>query len=298
MTRALIVDDEMLARNALARLCRRLGLVTSEASDGLGALATLRREGADIVLLDLMMPGLDGLGVLEKLREEPVRPAPNVLLVTGATDAHARIRGAELGAIDFVEKPYRLEDLERRLQRAMAIVDLDRRLADAEKALKSLRRTDAATGVGSFTHLHELLDAEFRAAELSGHPLACILLCDEGYGPTLTRDGRDGGERRLVTMARSIEPELRRTDFLFRVDAAEFVVLAPATDRESAAALATRMCERAVAAGVKVEELAVALATYPHPQINQAAVLYRAANVALAKSRSRPAHGLAVFEQF
>lgn len=298
MTRVLIVDDEMLARNALARLCRRLGLETAEAGDGLDALAALRRQGADIMLLDLMMPALGGLGVLEKLREEPVRPAPNILLVTGATDAHARIRGAELGALDFVEKPYRLEDLERRLRRTMAIVDLDRRLGDAEKALTSLRRTDATTGVGSFTHLHELLDAEFRAAELSGHPLACVLLCDEGYGPTLTRDGRDGGERRLVAMARSIEPEIRRTDFLFRVDAAEFVVLAPATDRETATALATRMGERALAVGVKKEELPIALASYPHPQINQAAALYRAANVALAKARSRPAHGLVVFDRF
>jgi diguanylate cyclase (GGDEF)-like protein len=297
MARALVVDDDPLGRAIVARMCRRMSLEVTEAENGAVALHHLREKGAEVVLLDVLMPELDGFGVLEALKKEPVSPRPAVILVTAATDVHARLRGSELGALDFVAKPIRVEDLERRVLRALAVVDLERRLVEAQEAIKSLRATDGTTGAGSFSLLYGVLEAQFRAAELTGKPLSCALIGDEGFSRALAEGGRDNGDLRLHRIATTIESVLRPTDALFRVDAAEFVVLAPSTDATGARDLASRMRSLLVTeAGLSDGELAMAVATYPHADIKQASTLYRAANVALARARLDPRAGIVYYE--
>ena len=299
MARALVVDDDALNRDVMTRMCERMGMGVSQAVDGQAALVELRREPADVVLLDLHMPEVDGFGVLEELRAHPVSPRPAVVIVTASADAAGRLRGTDLGAIDFVEKPFRLEDLERRVRRALSITELERRVAEAESALKALRRTDQATGFGSSAQLYGVLEAQFRCAELMARPLSCTLVSDEGYALTLARDGRPAGEQRLQSLARLIEGAVRPTDFVFRMDAAELVVLAPATSQAAAAEQARALVERVrEERQVPVLDLAVAVASYPHPQIAQASSLYRAANVALAQARSREEERMVLFERF
>ena len=296
MARALVVDDDPLTRAGMARLCRRMGLDVSTAENGEDALKQLRAQHADVVLLDLLMPELDGFGVLEALKQKPILPRPAVILVTGAADVHGRLRGSELGALDFVEKPTRVEDLERRVRHALAVVELEAHLAEAQGTLEAMRHTDGATGAGSFAQLYGVLEAQFRAAELARKSLSCVLIADEGFPRCLAERGRGEGDARLRTAAQIIEAGIRVTDFLFRVDAAEFVVLAPATDAESAQTLVEALRSQLLASkAISAEELATAVATYPHPDIRQAGMLYRAANVALARARLRPESGVAAY---
>jgi diguanylate cyclase (GGDEF)-like protein len=297
--RILIVDDEPFNREAIKRIGTSMGLEVGEAANGLEALEAIAATKPEVVLLDLRMPELDGLGVLERLRERPVEPRPAVIIVTANADVHGRLRGTELGALDFVEKPYRLSDLQRRIQRALAVVDLERRLKEAERALRSLRATDETTGVGSFGQLYTILEAEFRCAEVAERPLSCVLVSDESYASVLEAQGRAAGEGRLQKVAHLVETSRRETDYIFRVDAAEFVLLCPMTTPDEAKKVVARVLEvLKQAAVVGKDDLAVGVATYPHGEITQASYLYRAANTALAQARALEKERVVYFERF
>jgi len=298
VARILVVEDDALSREVMARMCASAGEVV-EAHNGGAAWTALRTSSFDLVLLDLHMPEMDGFAVLEKLRETPVSPRPAVIIVTAGTDVHGRVRAAELGALDFVEKPFRIGDLERRVRRALAVVELEQRVTEAEAALKSLRATDEKTGAGSFQKLYETLQAEFRCAEVSVRPLVCVLAADERYADILAYAGREAGDERLRHLALAIEAVLFPTDHFFRIDAAEFVVLRPRCTEEQAFAF-VRQLQAAVARGGRViaQDLAIATASFPHPEITQASTLYRAANTALAQARSRGPGSVVYFQGF
>jgi len=297
VARILVVDDDALTRDITARICRRWGFDVSTADDGDTGLEKLRREGADVVLLDLMMPRLDGLGVLEALAKTPVVPAPAVILVTGMMDGTARLQASALGALDFVEKPLRFEVLERRVKRAMSVVELERQIAAAQETVNELKTRDVATGAGSFAQLFDALETRFREAQATKTPLTCTLVADDGFALVLAESGREAGDARLRQLAAAIEALLTPTDSLFRVDAAEFVIITPRVDATAALAAAERIRQAVVAGDAYAEtQVAVGVATAPHGDITQAHQLYRAANVALARARLRPEEGVVAHE--
>ncbi len=240
---------------------------------------------ADVVLLDLMMPELDGFGFLEALQKQPKLLRPAVILMTGAPDVYGRMKSSSLGAIDFVEKPVQSEDLTRRLERTLAILELERALAREEGALQAMRQVDRSTGIGTYTQLRDVLDKQFRIAEADGTALVCLLLLDLGHARALASGSRRGGDARLREMTQAVHAVLS-TSYVFRVDAAELVVLLPAVTAEEARARTEALRARLVAETKFCDEdLAVGIAGYPCFDITQAGMLYRAANVALARAR-------------
>lgn len=116
VTRVLVVDDEALARQRLIDLLAELqaDVETGEAADARTALARLSSETWDVVLLDVQMPGLDGLGLAALLRDRPQAPA--VIFVTAHAE-HA-LRAFELDAVDYLTKPVRLQRLQQALDKA------------------------------------------------------------------------------------------------------------------------------------------------------------------------------------
>ena len=295
---ALIVDDDVRIRSVLARLCSDLELQPTEVGDGQEAVDALRSGSYAVVLLDLAMPVMDGLGVLRWLRDNPPEVRPAVILVTAFADVEGKIMGTDLGALDFIEKPFRILDVKRRVRRAMNIVEMERRLSRAEDALDRLRKTDPVTGAEASGQLYEALEAEFLGARVGQRPLTCLVVSDENYHETLEEEGRSAGETRLQSLVDQMEQRLRGSDRIFRIDAAEFVLLLPSTPRDGARLVVDKIHEAAASTGVFDDaSLVVAVASYPHPEITQAASLYRAANITLAKARSRQRH-LAFFEGF
>jgi two-component system response regulator RegX3 len=113
MTRVLIVEDEESYRETLAYMLRKEGFDVLEASDGVQGLAEYDRAGADIVLLDLMMPGLPGTEVCRQLR---LRGPVPVIMVTARDSEIDKVVGLELGADDYVTKPFSHRELVARIR--------------------------------------------------------------------------------------------------------------------------------------------------------------------------------------
>ncbi|HMQ39137.1 MAG TPA: response regulator transcription factor [Micropruina sp.] len=113
MTRVLLIEDEDTYRETLGYLLRKEGFDVVEAADGTIGLAEFERGGADIVLLDLMMPGLPGTEVCRRLR---ARSSVPVIMVTARDDEIDKVVGLELGADDYVTKPFSHRELVARIR--------------------------------------------------------------------------------------------------------------------------------------------------------------------------------------
>ncbi len=123
MTRILIVEDEDSYRDAIAYMLQREGFDVAEAADGVAGLAEFDRNGADLVLLDLMMPGMPGTEVCRQLR---LRGNVPVIMVTARDSEIDKVVGLELGADDYVTKPFSHRELVARIRAVL------RRGQDAE----------------------------------------------------------------------------------------------------------------------------------------------------------------------
>ena len=136
MTKVLVIDDEP----AIRLLCRvnleAESMEVIEAGDGLSGLETARREHPDVVLLDVMMPALDGWGVAEELLKDPETAGIPIIFLTARAEFRDRARGLDIGGIDYVTKPFNPVEL------APLVQDLLERLRRGER--DDLRREKLA----------------------------------------------------------------------------------------------------------------------------------------------------------
>jgi two-component system response regulator RegX3 len=138
MTTVLLVDDDIMITSPLARALDQAGYQVRVANDGLQGLALFREKSPDVVILDVMMPHMDGWDVCRALRQESTVP---ILMLTALGDEVDRILGLELGADDYLTKPFSTRELTARLKALLRRVDLDRRqkTADGQVAFGNLR---------------------------------------------------------------------------------------------------------------------------------------------------------------
>ncbi len=135
----LVVDDERVLAEAIGYNLRRDGYATVAAHDGPGALAAARRERPDAIVLDVMLPGLDGFEVCRALRRETATP---ILLLTARESELDKVLGLELGADDYLTKPFSMRELLARVKallRRSEIVGAAGRAAASDEAAREVR---------------------------------------------------------------------------------------------------------------------------------------------------------------
>jgi len=157
MTSVLIVEDEESLADPLAFLLRKEGFETTVVSDGPSALAEFDRAGADIVLLDLMLPGMTGTDVCKQLR---ARSSVPVIMVTARDSEIDKVVGLELGADDYVTKPYSARELIARIRAVL------RRGAETE---------DTGSGDGVLEAGPVRMDVERHVVSVNGEPITLPL---------------------------------------------------------------------------------------------------------------------------
>jgi signal transduction histidine kinase len=140
MARVLVVDDDPAVRETLADLLGLAGHDVVMASDGPRALAQAARSLPDVILLDVMMPGMSGLEVLAKLRSEEAFEGVPVIMVSALADMRARVSGLAAGADDYLAKPFDTAELIARVQSAVRQRRLLQALSDARADTARLNR--------------------------------------------------------------------------------------------------------------------------------------------------------------
>jgi len=118
--RVLVVDDDPDMSEFLAHMLRAEGMDATTATDGEEGIAKVHAEAPDLVLLDVMMPGLSGFEVCARLKSDEATAMVPIVLVTALDDSASRVRGIEAGADDFLSKPFRARALSARLQAVLS----------------------------------------------------------------------------------------------------------------------------------------------------------------------------------
>ena len=188
----LVVDDDPHTRNLLRDLCEASGYRVVQAEDGVECLEKLPKENPDMVLLDVMMPRKDGFAVLKSMRDDARYKDIPVIVLTAMGDMDGKIRGMELGADDYVTKPFKLIELQTRINAALTVKEYRRRLTAAEEELAHLRALDPVTGAGTYAQLKASLDGELARSRRYGRPSSALMLVLEDYQGLRYTLGRDG----------------------------------------------------------------------------------------------------------
>ena len=123
MTRVLVIDDEAPIRLLCRVNLEAEGMVVLEAPDGPSGLEVARYEAPDVILLDVMMPGLDGWRVAEQLLEDPATAGVPVVFLTARADLRDRARGMDLGGLDYITKPFNPVELAALVASVVAAVE-------------------------------------------------------------------------------------------------------------------------------------------------------------------------------
>ncbi|MBL9122928.1 MAG: sigma-54-dependent Fis family transcriptional regulator, partial [Planctomycetaceae bacterium] len=189
-TRLLIVDDDAEFRGTLARRFVRRGYDVREAADAIEALEGIKRQEPDVAILDMVMPGLTGLELLERLKAQV--PTCEAILLTGQGTIETAVRAMKLGAYDFLTKPFPLAELELLIQRAV-----DHR----ESVMKSGQLVDGVQRGGDTGMLGNspAMQTVFRLVERAGPTEKAILI-----------EGESGTGKELV--ARALHRHSMRAD--------------------------------------------------------------------------------------
>ena len=175
MSRLLIVDDERDILDTLAYALQREGFEVATAETGPGALERARAATFDVVILDVMLPGLSGLDVCRTLRNESDVP---ILLLTARDAEVDRVLGLELGADDYVTKPFSTAELVSRVRAILRRRDLDRTISTSEIAIAGLT-IDLDT--------HEVV-VDGRSVQLTPSEFRLLRLLAEEPGRVFTRE--------------------------------------------------------------------------------------------------------------
>lgn len=247
--KVLVADDDPSVRRYLRDLLELDGFAVVEAADGVSALAALREHDIDVVLLDVTMPGTGGLTVLAHMRSDPALAGVPALLVTSDLDGRKAINGLELGADDYVRKPFDGDELIARVSRAAARKHERDQLQRANAALAQqvarLERTaavDPITGLANRRAIEATVRAYSSAARRHATPIGVLMIDVDHFKRVNDTLGHDAGDTTLRSVAACLKSSLRGEDAVGRWGGDEFLAVLPATDLSAAETAAQRIC--------------------------------------------------------
>ncbi len=215
---------------------------------GKDALKIARQENVDLILLDVVMPEMDGYEVCKRLKADPVTKNIPVIFVTSMSEMGDETKGLELGAIDYMIKPVRAPIIKARVRNHLE-------LKKYRDFLENLSMVDGLTGVWNRRHFNEVLDKEWRRAMRGTHLISVILLDVDFFKKYNDHYGHPAGDDCLRQVAKALKETARRGgDMVARYGGEEFVIITPASSSEEAQALAEKL-------RISVEMLAIPHAT-------------------------------------
>jgi diguanylate cyclase (GGDEF)-like protein len=285
--RILIVDDDKMHCRHLADLVKKWDAIPYVAQTTPEALRLYREVEPDVVLLDVLMPHVDGYK-LAKIFKGDGKYIPIVLL-TALEDLESKRRGLAAGGDEFLTKPVNILELEIRVSSMLRIRRLTNELEDANRQLQAFASIDPLTQLQNRRVLDERLDQEFARATRHRRPLACVMMDIDHFKRVNDTHGHIVGDRVLAQVATAISATIRKTDVAGRYGGEEFLVLVPETHAPGAQVLGERL-RHAVAAGRGDSRLpgvtiSVGIAT-TELQVSSAVDLVRRADEALYEAKA------------
>jgi diguanylate cyclase (GGDEF)-like protein len=232
----LVVEDHPDQRELLAIVLQREGYKVVTAANGLEALEKLETENVQIVLSDIMMPKMDGFELIKRIRMNPALKNIYLILITARIQEGDRVRGLDLGADDYITKPFSFSEL-------LARVRVGSRVVHYQKHLEYQTQVDSLTGLFNRRAFEKKIHEEFERSKRYHNPLSVLILDIDNFKTINDTYGHHGGDAALVKISETFREKTRQTDFPSRYGGEEFVLVLPETDQENALQVASKIHE-------------------------------------------------------
>ena len=292
--RILVVDDHEDNIELLRARLEARGYEVEGASDGQAALDAVRRVCPDLILLDVMMPKMDGIEVVRRLKANAELPFIPVIMQTALDSTENKVEGLDAGADDYITKPINFAELEARVNSLLRIKALQTDLAARERELSELNDklrlislTDGLTEVENRRslelHLHEMWQHSMRLHE----PIALIICDIDKFKAVNDNYGHQAGDSVLKEFAQLLKSEAREIDRVGRYGGEEFLLILSGTVLDAAVTFAERLREKveghtfSYAGGTLRRTMSCGVAAAPHPRVKDQEALLRASDDAL-----------------
>ncbi|NEQ34622.1 MAG: diguanylate cyclase [Leptolyngbya sp. SIO4C5] len=239
--RILLVDDIDDNLQVTSFVLNQEGYCTLTASNGQQAWAKAHSVLPDLILLDLMMPDISGLEICQQLKSDAQTADIPVIFVTASDDQDNLLQAFELGAVDYIKKPYDHFELLVRIKTHLELKQVRDELKQALAAVEKLAATDELTGVANRRYLLELATKEFERARRYGRSLALVMLDIDHFKMVNDNYGHQAGDRVLQQISTVAAKTLRMGDTLGRIGGEEFIALLPETSIPEAEDVAERL---------------------------------------------------------
>ncbi len=230
-TSILIVDDDDTIRYLMKEFMETVGYQAETAAEAQEALHLLEERLFEVVVTDIMMPGMDGLELTEVIKE---RFDTEVIVMTGYSGDYSYEEAVDKGASDFVFKPVRFEELLLRIKRVL-------RERHLRKELQKLAITDGLTKLFNSRHFYNQLELEVERARRHDHPLSLLLMDIDHFKQYNDLYGHLEGDKVLAKLGKTVQYSLRRTDSAYRYGGEEFTMILPETTAKEAIPVAVRI---------------------------------------------------------
>jgi diguanylate cyclase (GGDEF)-like protein len=299
-----VAEDDRLMREHTSAVLRAKGFVVETVEDGQLAIERVSRGGVDLVLLDVVMPKMNGLEtcrVLKGMQRDSFLP---VVLLTVKSDTASRVEGLKIGADDYVCKPFDEREFLARIDAMLRIKKLHDHVNRVRSRLEQLSLHDELTGLYNYRYLHTRLNEEFKRAERYHEPLACMVIDIDRLQDHNDAFGRSQGDAIVRGVADAIRRAVREIDVVARFGGDEFLVALPSTHFAGSVTVAERLWREVtehVGSGESPDRrpatVSVGVALFPSRDVRTKDALLRAADTALRQAKRDGGNRICVYQQ-
>lgn len=234
----LIVDDEVGVRDSMQEFIEMAGFKPAIASSAEEAIELIQSNSIQVVITDIMLPGMGGLELTRLIKKEY---DSDVIVMTGYSGDYSYEEAINMGASDFVIKPVRLEELLLRLKRVLKERDLTQERVRMMEKLQKLAITDGLTKLHNSRSFYSQIEVEVDRFNRYKHPISLLLLDIDHFKHYNDTFGHLEGDKVLVRISQIIRSCLRKLDTAYRYGGEEFTVILPETTCEEARNVAERI---------------------------------------------------------
>ncbi len=283
----LVADNDKFNLTLMREMCESAGYQVAVAHDGIQTLRLVTAEKPDLLLLDVMMEGKNGFEVCSELRGQTETKDLPIIIITALDDLDSKMRGIEHGADDYITKPFRLFEVQRRIRTALDTCRYRRQLAEAQEKLQKIGDLDTPGRIGGFRQLRSGLDYEFKRAQRYQRPLSCALFHFPHYEEVLSQKGQKEAAAVISSVVIALQETLRSVDRVYRIGTDQFIVLMPETTEAGARKALDRIhgaFGEPAKASVDTIVSQAALVAFPHPTIKTAQDMLWSLNLLLKEN--------------
>ena len=288
---AMVVDDDSSIRRLIRKILLDDGFEVGECSSGGEAMRRIFDEPWDILLLDLRLGDLDGKVLCHAIKTDERYAGRHVVIISGDADPLQKVALLDMGADDYVTKPFHPAELMARVRAGARLVEMQKKLIVLNEVLSRSSHIDGLTQLFNHKYFQDKIAYEYEAATRYERPLSVAMIDVDSFKRVNDTYGHTVGDRVLESIASALIAETRSSDIAARYGGDEFALILRETRIEAALHCANRIAQAVRALRFTVGDTAlrvtvsVGLAALPHRRIGSARHLLEYADRALYRAK-------------